>query len=333
MPADLHINLRTRTRETCLCHSNDLMHVFRTKLKYHLSFPPHTLKQHLLSSQLRKTTTIMPKAPSTRTKTSSSRKDPLSKPSKQKEPESESKPQSSKETSNNDDSKKRASRKDSGKDSHLYTDDNPSTTLHGTGFKDAATANHTLELISKRSLTYQFQTINTLFHRARNHPSVKKAKTSDQAPAGITEALEVFKTWLEETYPASKASLRASGFKPLLSKGLVGKCLERINAAARSDNDVIEPEAAAFASLYSSLPKNRRLGNVLVDDDKPGEADWEVRRYEALDRLVPEGDEDGKGWAEDRLWDGKGGLSAEHLNLVAWGWSPVGERGLGKVEL
>jgi hypothetical protein len=154
----------------------------------------------------------MPKA--TRAKASSSRKDPLSKPSKEEESTSKSKsePQPSEETSDNDNTKpapKRSSRKDTGKDSHLYTDDNPATTLHGTGFKDAATANNTLELISKRSLTYQFQTINTLFHRARNHPSVKKAKTSDGAPAGINEALEIFKTWLDETYPAAKAALRA----------------------------------------------------------------------------------------------------------------------------
>ena len=272
----------------------------------------------------------MPKA--TRAKATSSRKDPLSKPSKSEETtsKSESKPQTSEKTSDDDSAKpatKKTTRKDTGKDSHLYTDDNPSTTLHGTGFKDAETANNTLKLISKRSLTYQFQTINTLFHRARNHPSVKKAKTPDQAPAGITEALEIFKTWLDETYPASKAALRAAGFKPLLSKTLVGKHLENINAA-RSDA-VIDSEAADFASLYVNLAKNRRLGNVLLDDGKPGEADWEVRRYEALDKLVPEGDEDGKGWAEERLWDGKGGLSAEHLNLVAWGWSPLGERSLG----
>ena len=283
---------------------------------------------HLLNT--RDIITTMPKA--TRTKASSSRKDPISKPAKQQESTSNSKPQPSKEnTAVNDDppTAKGASRKDSSaKDSRLYTDDNPSTTLHGTGFKDAATANHTLQLISKRSLTYQFQTVNTLFHRARNHPSVKKAKKApSQAPAGINEALAIFKTWLDETYPASKAALRASGFKPLLSKGFVGKHLEKINAA--KDDAVIEAEAAAFASLYFHLPKNRRLGNVLMDDGKPGEADWEVRRYEALDRLVPEDDEDGKSWAEDRLWDGRGGLSAEHLNLVAWGWSPIGERGLG----
>lgn len=33
------------------------------------------------------------------------------------------------------------------KDSHLYTDDNPETTLQGTGFKDATTANNTSEYL------------------------------------------------------------------------------------------------------------------------------------------------------------------------------------------
>lgn len=39
------------------------------------------------------------------------------------------------------------------KQSHLYTDDNPETTLKGTGFKDVETANKTIALVSKRSLT------------------------------------------------------------------------------------------------------------------------------------------------------------------------------------
>lgn len=278
----------------------------------------------------------MPKAASTRSKATSSRKDPISKPPKEEKKPTKSKQKPEPETSDNgsspNDSKteeKKNPRKDSGKNSHLYTDDNPSTTLHGTGFKDAATATNTLSLISKRSLTYQFQTINTLYHRARNHPSLKKAqKTNDgEGPSGIQEALSIFKTWLDETYPAAKASLRAGGgFKPLLSKG----CVEKFSKAAGSK---LDSDALAFASLYTELPKNRRLGNVLVDDSKPGEADWEVRRYEALAKLVPEGDEDGKKWDKDRLWDGEGGLSKEHLTLVAWAWSPVGERGLAKVKV
>lgn len=277
----------------------------------------------------------MPKAPSTRSKAASSRKDPISKPSKQDKDTTNSKPKSRTSSDNSTEDPKKPSRKDTGKNSHLYTDDNPSTTLHGTGFRDAETANNTLALVSKRSLTYQFQTVNTLYHRARNHPSVKKAKakgSDGEGPQGINEALAIFKNWLDETYPASKAALRAGGgFKPLLSKGCVEKFLPAIKGKGKAKASV-DADALAFAELYASLPKNRRLGNVLVDDGKPGEADWEIKRYEALAKLVPEGEEDGKKWEQERLWDGEGGLSAEHSALVAWAWSPVGERGLAKVQ-
>lgn len=281
----------------------------------------------------------MPKAASTRSKASASRKDPISKPQEKKTETTEAKSQTKKEAANEDSPeqsppKEKAPRKDTGKDSHLYTDDNPSTTLHGTGFKDADTANNTLSLISKRSLTYQFQTVNTLYHRARNHPSIKKAKTSDSGPQGIKDALAIFKTWLDETYPAAKAALRVGGgFKPLLSKSFVEKMLPTLE----ENKSKIGADALEFAKLYTSLAKNKRLGNVLLDDEKPGEADWEVKRYEALAALVPEGKEGTKDWDKSELWD-EGlktsehrGFTLEHLTLVAWAWSPLGDRGLAKV--
>lgn len=64
----------------------------------------------------------MAKAPS---KKQSNRADPIAKKGKAKAKAEEAKPA-----------------KDP-KDSHLYTDDNPETSLQGTGFKDAATANKT----------------------------------------------------------------------------------------------------------------------------------------------------------------------------------------------
>jgi hypothetical protein len=278
--------------------------------------------------------TNMPKA--TRSKTASSRADPISKPDKKEAEKPTSKSHTKTKTASDDGSsnpsppKEKAARKDTGKNSHLYTDDNPSTTLHGTGFKDADTANHTLSLVSKRSLTYQFQTINTLYHRASNHPSIKKAKDSDDGPQGMRDALAIFKKWLDETYPAAKAALRVGGgFKPLVSKSFVTKILPTLEA----NKGKIGSDALEFAKLYASLPKNRRLGNVLLDDEKPGEADWEVKRYEALAALVPEDKEETKGWDKADLWDGEGGLSTEHMTLVAWAWSPVGDRGLAKVEV
>lgn len=208
------------------------------------------------------------------------------------------------------------------KTSHLYTDDNPTTTINGTGFKDEAAALRTLELINQRSLPYQFQTVNTLYHRAKHHPSMKKTKADGSAgTAEMREAMEVFREWVDETYPSQREGLGAGGFKPLLSKGCVERFLERIEGS----KDVGE-DARAFAKVYAALSKGKRLGNVLLEDSKPTEPDWERKRYDALDGLVPAGKEDGgDAWGLSELWMDDKSLTPQHLQLVAWAWSPIKE--------
>ncbi len=70
----------------------------------------------------------------------------------------------------------------------LYNDLHPDKSLKNTGFKDSATANHTINLISKRSLRYQFDVINTMYNRAKYHPHI----TDD-----MKKAMAVFKKWLK----------------------------------------------------------------------------------------------------------------------------------------
>ncbi|KAI7552854.1 hypothetical protein KC331_g1605, partial [Hortaea werneckii] len=225
----------------------------------------------------------MPKAAKQTTHTKTSRTSPI--------PSSKPTPQNGKPTHQPKDPKT----------SHLYTDDNPSTTIHGTGFKDAATAHHTLDLIKNRSLTYQFQTVNTMFHRASHHPAMKKTSTSSSSSGSggnsssqqnMKEAMSIFRHWLDDTYPAAKSSLRAGGFKPLLSKPLVEKYLPLILSSSSSSSGLKDDDdAKAFAQRYVNLAKGKRLGNVLLDDADPTGLDWEGRRYRALCGLVPEGKE------------------------------------------
>lgn len=194
------------------------------------------------------------------------------------------------------------------KQSHLYTDDNPSTTLHGTGFKDAAAAHHTLELVSRRSLTYQFQTINTMCHRAKGHPH----HTDD-----MNEAIGIFETWLKETYPAEKEARR--DFKPVLSKTTVKKYLERLEADKEID--------AGWALAYVALEPRKRLANVLTNPDDPKEPDLDRVRTDRLSELVSE-EKEKSGFEHGELWDGAGTVSHLHLRFVALAWSPVSERKL-----
>lgn len=202
------------------------------------------------------------------------------------------------------------------KRSHLYTDETPDTTLHGAGFKDADAARRTIALVSKRSLTYQWQAINTMYNRARHHPS----KTED-----IQAAQTVLHTWLEDTYPRQRRERRA--FRPLLSKKTVEAFLPLLRLEqVRGGGGGVD---TTFAEMYVGLGPRRRLANTLVDEGRPGEADWDRAREDALAGLVPEGggggDDDEEKEEEEGLWGEDGRPSGSHLGLIAWAWSPVSE--------
>ncbi|KAF3761509.1 hypothetical protein M406DRAFT_353134 [Cryphonectria parasitica EP155] len=223
------------------------------------------------------------------------------------------------------------------KASHLYTDDNPETTLHGTGFKDAAAAektkcwwwwwwrwmtagqdpmelmlireryfwltkSDTVSLVSERSLLYQWQVISTMYNRAKHHPK----KTKD-----IEAAIGIFNKWLKETYREAKANQRT--FKPL-SKKTVESLLPELKKAQGVDT--------TFAEMYVRLEGRKRLGNVLVDDSKPEGSDWDKTRVDALSKLVPDKNNEVD---DDELWKEDGAPSQYHLRLISWAWSPLSE--------
>ena len=123
------------------------------------------------------------------------------------------------------------------------------------------------------------------------------------------------------TYPAERAGLRAGGFKPMLSKASLERYLPQID-----ENADISKEAKAFAKVYVELPKGKKLGNVLVDNSRPTEADWERLRYDSLDQLVRNDSEELSDLPKSRgLWNDDGQVTTRHLQLIAWAWSPEGE--------
>ena len=72
----------------------------------------------------------------------------------------------------------------------LYNDLHPDKSLKNTGFKDHNTAIKTIKMISKRSLRYQFDVINTMYNRAKYHPHINedmKKKLADFLEANFTD--------------------------------------------------------------------------------------------------------------------------------------------------
>lgn len=154
-----------------------------------------------------------------------------------------------------------------------------------------------------RIIVDQRQTINTMFNRAKHHPK----KTDD-----IKAAQAVFEKWLKETYPKAKSEQRE--FKPVLGKKTMETALPLLNKAKGVDT--------TFAEMYIELEPRKRLANTLVDDSKPGEADWDKARTTALSKLAPEGNDS---IPEDKLWGDDGQPSTYHLSLIAWAWTPTTE--------
>ena len=199
-------------------------------------------------------------------------------------------------------------------DSHLYTDDNPETTLHGTGFSDAAAAHGTIHLIRKRSLTYQFQVVNTMFHRAKHHPHPN---------ARMQSAMDVFQEWLNE-YKGKKQ--QATAFKTV-KRPVVELCLKALDngLVALADDSLPASEAyqagLTWARIYVKMPTGKRLANTLTTTD-PEQPDMDSLRTTHLQDLVPADSSVAKkqAWRLDE--DGHRQLSDLHLRWLLFGYSP-----------
>ncbi|CAJ2499927.1 Uu.00g027800.m01.CDS01 [Anthostomella pinea] len=176
------------------------------------------------------------------------------------------------------------------------------------GFKDVKTAQFTIDSLKDRSLTAQRTHINAYMQRAKTHANPTK---------GMKAAVAVFEKWLKVDYPAARGELRASGFKPMVPKDTVAKL------SATFDAEGVGGLAREFADFYPALKSRARLSAQLVDPDDIDQGDWETVRYEQLAKLLPPGKEDPRTWGAGELWDDEGAPTREHLELLAWAWSPL----------
>ncbi|KAK6844249.1 hypothetical protein PG995_014359 [Apiospora arundinis] len=207
----------------------------------------------------------------------------------------------------------------------------------GGGFKDAATARHTLAIVAHRSLLYQQQAVRTYLVRAQTHPH---AATSP----GMLEAAAVFKDWQTSTLPFLQNQLRcrvgnsSGGFRPLVPKETLPQNPNTAFGGWKWNLDTALPSedmgtmAMGFLDFFvDELGARAKLGNAIIADSRGGsrEQDWERLRYEALNGLVDLGKETVEGWKTEELWMQDGVTPAqEHLKVLAWAWSPVPTRTL-----
>jgi len=143
----------------------------------------------------------------------------------------------------------------------LYNDLHPNKSLKNTGFKNAKIAIKTIKLVSKRSLRYQFDVINTMYNRAKYHPH----RTQD-----MEEAMKIFNKWLNN-YP--KLKTYEDGRYKFLSLEQIKK-YEKI-AKIYKINDIHKK----FLEIYKDVDglKNK-LQYIPINEDKPDGKDyWSYR--------------------------------------------------------
>jgi len=156
-------------------------------------------------------------------------------------------------------------------ESTLYDNFHPEKSLKGTGFKNAKVALNTIQLISKRSLKYQFDIVNTMYNRAKYHQY--KTKTME-------DAMKIFHKWLKE-YPKLRKN-EDSKYK-WLSLETIKKYenianIYKVSEVARGIKKGTKTDKG-FLEIYKEVSgKKNKLQYIPVKKNKPnGQDHWSYR--------------------------------------------------------
>jgi hypothetical protein len=149
----------------------------------------------------------------------------------------------------------------------LYNDLHPKKSLKNTGFKDVKTATGTIKLISKRSVKYQFDVINTMYNRAKYHPHKTKQMSS---------AMVIFKKWLNK-YPKLR-KYEDKNYKFLTLKQIKKyENIYKVSEVARGIKKGTKTDKG-FLEMYKQVKKPHKLQYIPIKANKPeGQDYWSYR--------------------------------------------------------
>ncbi len=99
--------------------------------------------------------------------------------------------------------RKKGQHKGSSSHSDLYTDEDPKGTIHGLGFKDAATANKGIAIINKAKRTHAHKVQATLVMQQRAKQAIKTTKDPEKK-ANLRDAYKVWTDHLEKLKQKTK---------------------------------------------------------------------------------------------------------------------------------
>ena len=211
----------------------------------------------------------------------------------------------------------------------LYSDNNPETTIHGYGYKDAKKARETIKLVeaSKRDDRYKFNVINTMYYRAKHH----KYRTKE-----MEKAMSIFEKWLNKHRKKEKSRKKKESIKkfqkggskefPYLPLSLVNdyeKMAEYYNIS-RKARGLEKPTTSdkGFLVVFREVKGNAdKLKSIPVRKDKENGVNW----YEKRDNQVKAKYSQMKKMGI-KLFHEDGPLknlpTKMHVNMIMWAFSP-----------
>lgn len=222
-------------------------------------------------------------------------------------------------TKKKDAKKKKTKKKSKKHPGHLFTDDNPESTVPNTGFANKEIVLKTLKDMEHRDIVYQFQVINTMYHRGL---SVVKQTKDDGKKRDINEGLSLYKKWLSNY----KSQDRKKEMHPYLSLDVVNE-LEAlaeyydISRKARG-LDTSTKSDKGFLQVYREVKGNEKmLRTIPIKASNPGGITWDKYRNQYLTRRKTMLKNAGYGLYHTS-GELKGLPTKLHVNMIMWGYSP-----------
>lgn len=195
----------------------------------------------------------------------------------------------------------------------LYNDLHPKTSLKKTGYANPTIAKHTIRLISKRSLKYQFDVVNTMYNRAKYHPNQTQQ---------MKNAMDIFYGWLSKY---KKKSVREKNKYPWLSLQTVmyyKKFLHMYSTGTSTGtitgNHDINKDVIKFFNIYQMVKgKSYKLQYMPIDPNDPSYYDYYSYRIKFVKDTLKRG---------VQLFYKKGKMKGlptkEHFELIMCAYSP-----------
>ena len=204
------------------------------------------------------------------------------------------------------------------KKGQLFSNDNPQTTVKGYGFQNKKIADETIKDLENRDVDYQFQVVNTMYHRAL---VVLKKTNNDIKRKNITDAMEIYKKWL----------INYKKNKPIIYDYLTVKNIKDLEFLADFYNISLKARGIkkstksdkGFVEIWCSIVKGdkKKLRNLPVLKNNPNGETWDKHRNNYIKRRMSMLKN-----SKDGLYYKNGpyaGLPSKlHVNMLMWGYSP-----------